>query len=50
MSFFLIIFEQNLFKYEKNKKKTSTITIFNLFNCMHTYAYIRMHAYANIYI
>jgi hypothetical protein len=50
MSFFLFIFEQNHFKYEINKKKLAQLQFFIFYYFMHAYAYIRMHAYANIYI
>jgi hypothetical protein len=49
MSFFLIIFEQNLFKYENTKKKLAQLQFLIFYYFMHAYAYIRMHAYANIY-
>ena len=42
MNFFLIFFERNIFKYEKNKKKLAQFLIF--------YAYMYRHANANIYI
>ena len=48
MSFFLIIFEQNLFKYEKNKKKLAQLQfLIFLIVCihMHTYVCIRMRIY-----
>jgi hypothetical protein len=50
MSFFLFIFEQNHFKYEKNKKKLAQLQFLIFYYFMHAYANIRVHAYANIYI
>ena len=48
MNLFLFFLQRNILKYEKNKKKLAQFLIFYYF--MNAYAYIRMHAYANIYI
>jgi FtsH-binding integral membrane protein len=48
MNFFLIFFERNIFKYEKNKKKLAQFLIFYYF--MQACLYMYRHAYANIYI
>ena len=43
MSFFLIIFEPNLFKYEKNKKKLAQLQFLIFFIlCMHMHTYVCM--------
>ena len=51
MNFLFKHSEHNIFKYQKNEKKTSTIFNLLLFNaCMRIHVYMSKHVYAKIYI